>query len=85
MFKKWVPLNRESHAKLYTKPSKALILLEGFCMALLMAQEFARAAAFYPIVCLKHKETHEFWPLSFLAGAHGSPQRYAGSIVASGY
>ena len=64
MFKKLVPLNRESHAKLRIKPIESFDFAKDFHMASLMVHEFARAAAFYPIVFLEDKERDEFRPVA---------------------
>lgn len=60
MFKKLVPLNRETHAKTKVKPIDSFAFADGFHIASLMVHEFARASSIYPIVFLEDKEQDEF-------------------------
>lgn len=66
MFKKLVPLNRETHAGLKVKAIDTFGFAEGFHIASLMVHEFARAASIYPIVFLEDQERDEFRPIVLL-------------------
>lgn len=66
MFKKLVPLNRETHAETRVLPIDTFAFAQGFHIASLMVHEFARASSIYPIVFLEDKEQDEFRPVVLL-------------------
>jgi hypothetical protein len=66
MFKKLVPLNKETHAKTKVLPITTFNFAKPFHIASMMVHEFSRAASVYPIVFLEDKEQDEFKPVAML-------------------
>ena len=66
MFKKLAPINKEQHAKLKVKPMDSFDFAREFHIASLMAHEFVRAAAVYPIVFIEDKAKDAFRPVVLL-------------------
>lgn len=66
MFKNLVPINKEQHAKKRLKPIESFAFASDFHIASVMAHEFARASAVFPIVFLEDKEKDEFRPVAML-------------------
>ncbi len=66
MFKKLVPINKEQHADLKVKAMDGFEFARDFHLASLMAHEFVRAAAVYPIVFIEDKAQDAFRPVVLL-------------------
>lgn len=66
MFQKVVPVNKEVHAKTRIKEISSFEFASKFHIAYVTMQEFARAAAIFPIVFLEDKEKDEFRPVVLL-------------------
>lgn len=63
MFKKLVPVNINQHKKLKISNIQGFDFASNFHIASVMAHEFVRAAAIYPIVFLEDKEQDVFRPV----------------------
>ena len=66
MFQKVVPVNKEIHAKTKIKEISSFGFASKFHIAYVTMQEFARAAAIFPIVFLEDKDKDEFRPVALL-------------------
>lgn len=66
MFQKVVPVNKEVHAKTKIKEISSFEFASKFHIAYVTMQEFARAAAIFPIVFLEDKDKDEFRPVVLL-------------------
>lgn len=66
MFKKIVPLHNDRHAKLKLKQINSFSFTAGIHLASIMANEFYRAAATYPIVFIEDQNKDEFRPVVLL-------------------
>ena len=66
MFTQLVPVNKERHAKKKIKQIEGFQFASGFHIASVMAHEFVRAAAIYPIVFLEDKAQDQFRPVVLL-------------------
>lgn len=63
MFKQLVPVNKARHAGKKIKQVDGFGFASQFHIASVMAHEFVRAAAIYPVVFLEDKEKDEFRPV----------------------
>ena len=66
MFRNLVPVSRERHAELGVRPIESFAFAREFHLASLMAHEFTRAAAVYPIVFIEDADTDAFRPIALL-------------------
>lgn len=66
MFKKLVPVNKDTHAHLKVKQLDGFGFAKDFHIASVMVHEFAKSASVYPIVFLEDKERDEFRPVVLL-------------------
>lgn len=71
MFRQLVPVNRERHAKKRVKNLESFSFAKDFHVASVMAHEFVRAAAIYPIVFIEDNNTDSFRPVALFGIDNG--------------